>query len=78
VFFFAIVFSFTCPSPDTGVCDDANQTTGVKSGVAALAPAMNSVVCPQPSLTERIDIEPNVTLSAKNPTPSVLSCAPST
>jgi hypothetical protein len=32
----------------------------------------------QPILTDRIDIDPSVTLSAKKLTPSVLSCAPST
>ena len=42
VFFFAIVFPFTCPFPNTGACDDASKHTGVKSGVAVLAPPMNS------------------------------------
>jgi len=32
----------------------------------------------QPILTERMDIDPSVTLSAKKPTPSDLSCAAST
>jgi hypothetical protein len=32
----------------------------------------------QPILTERMDIDPSVTLSVKNATPSVLCCTPST
>jgi hypothetical protein len=36
------------------------------------------VLLNQPSLTDRIDIEPSVTLSAKKPTLSASSCAPST
>jgi len=78
MFFFAIVFPFTCPYPNTGACDDANHNTGVKSGVTALAPAMNWVVCPQPNLTDRIDMDPSVTLSAKKLTLSPLPCAPRT
>ena len=78
MFFFAIVFPFVCPYPNVGACDDANQHTGVKSGVAPLAPAMNSVVYPQPNLTDRIDIDPSVTLSAKKLTLSPSPCAPRT
>lgn len=37
-----------------------------------------SALLNQPSLTDRIDIDPSVTLSAKNVTLSALSCAPST
>lgn len=32
-FCFAIVFPFACPYSNSGACDDANQRTGVKSGV---------------------------------------------
>ena len=42
MFFFAIVFPFACPNPNIGACDDASKHTGVKSGVAVLAPPMNS------------------------------------
>ena len=78
MFFFAIVFPFACPYPNIRACDDANQHNDVKSGVAALAPAMNWVVCPQPNLTDRIDIDPSVTLSAKKLTLSPSHCAPRT
>ena len=67
MFFFVMVFPFACPYPNIRACDDANQHTDVKSGVAALAPAMNSVVCPQPNLTDRIDIALSVTLMVAAP-----------
>ncbi len=44
MFFFAIVFPFACPNSNIGACDDANQHSRVKSGLAVLASSMNAVV----------------------------------